>query len=304
MPTYPFAYRSNSTSQFAPTNVDDRNESFADLMRRVTSGGRGEEAQRKKALADAAAASGSFAGQGEAGYGNMTAELARDREALRALAEGRNSIAAEQLRQGLQQQYAAQRSMAAGAAPQNAAMMARTAMINMGRAQQGMAGQAALAGLAERQAAMQQLAQLNLGQRGQDINVGLGSRENQLTGLGANRPDKPKEPSSGDKVLMGLGYGASLFSDKRLKEDIKGGDKAANAALARLAAKTYRYRDEKHGKGEQLGFLAQDLERAGIKDAVIETPIGKAVHAGKLAGANTAMLAALGKRVAKLEGKK
>jgi len=37
---------------------------------------------------------------------------------------------------------------------------------------------------------------------------------------------------------------------------------------------------------------------------VIDTPEGKIVHGAKLAGANTAMLAALGKRVSELEGGK
>ncbi len=43
---------------------------------------------------------------------------------LQAIANGQNSVSAEQLRQGLQQQQAAQMSMAAGAAPQNQVMAA------------------------------------------------------------------------------------------------------------------------------------------------------------------------------------
>jgi hypothetical protein len=251
-------------------------------------------------LKNAAAASGAFADQGQAGYGSMTGELDAQRAYLNQLASGQHSVAGEQLRQGMQQQVAAQRSMAASASPQNAAMAARNAMNNMARAGYGMSGQAALAGLQERQQAQQALAQLNLGQRGQDIDVANAGRQNQMTGLGANKPDKPKEPSTLEKGLAAGAAISTLFSDERLKSNIKGGDKAARKALETLAAKTYTYKSERHGKGEQLGIIAQDLEKV-VPDAIIETPEGKAVHSGKLAGANTAMLAALGRRVAKLE---
>lgn len=266
----------------------------AEIERRRTAA-----ANDKNALKNASAAAGGFADQGQAGYGNMTGELDKDREALRALASGQNSIAAEQLRQGLQQNLASQRSFAASASPQNAAMAARTAMNNMNRAGMGMSGQAALAGLQERQAAQEALARLNLGQREQDINVGIGSRQNQMTGLGAN---KPREPSGWEKTLAAGASIAPLFSDARLKTDVKDGDEAANRAMKALAAKSYRYKNEKHGKGEQLGIMAQDLETV-VPDAIIETPEGKAVHAGKLAGATAAMAAALARRVERLEKK-
>jgi hypothetical protein len=194
-------------------------------------------------------------------------------------------------------------SMAAGASPANSVMAARTAAIQMGRNQAQMAQQAALTGIAERNAAAQALADMNLGQRGQDINVGLGSRQNQMTGLGANKPDKPPGPSKLQTGLAIAGAAAPLFSDERLKTNIQDGDQAARRVLKKLSAKSYDYKDSRMGKGKQLGFLAQDLERAGMKGAVIETPIGKAVDVGKLTGANTAFISSLAKRVAKLEGK-
>lgn len=259
------------------------------------------EQTRKEQLAASATSAGNFANQGETGYGNMSGELAQDRQGLRDLAAGRNSVATEQLRQAQMQQQAAQQSMAAAASPQNAAMAARTAMTNTGRNQGVMAGQAAVAQLAERQMAQQQLAQMNLGQRGQDIEVGLGSRQNQMTGLGANKPDKPREPATWEKVAAAAGQVAPLFSDERLKSDVKSGDKAARAVLSKLAAKTYKYKDERHGKGEQFGFLAQDLEKAGAKSAIIETPIGKAIDTNKLSGINTGLIASLARRMDRME---
>lgn len=130
-------------------------------------------------------AAGRFAGIGEAGYGAMTEEMAKDRQFLRDIQSGRNSISAEQLRQGLQQLQAQQMSMAASARPGMAPMAARTAMVQSGRMGTGMSGQQALAGIAERQAAAQALAQMNQGQRGQDLQAALGSRQNAMSGLGA-----------------------------------------------------------------------------------------------------------------------
>lgn len=255
----------------------------------------------KNALKSSAAASGAFADQGQAGYGQMTEEMAKQRAFFDDMMNGRNSVATEQLRQGLQQQQAAQMSMAAGASPQNSAMAARTAMTQTGRNQSAMSGQAAVAQLQERQMAADQLAKLNTSQRGQDIEVGLGSRQNQMTGLGAN---KPKGASGWEKAAAIGSTAAGLFSDERLKENIKDGDKAARRVLSKLSAKTYDYKDQRHGKGPQIGFMAQDLERAGAKSAVIETPIGKAIDTNRLTGINTGLIASLAKRLDRVEKQK
>lgn len=255
------------------------------------------------------AESNQFARSGQQNYGMMGAELAQDRARLRDLAAGKNSVSAEQLRQGLQQNLAAQQSMAASASPQNSAMAARTAMMNSGRLGAGMSGQAALAGIQERNAANQALANMNLQQRQQDLQAAINSRGNAVDAYGkvaGNSGMNTDEQRM--KQVLGMTQGgleaAAMFSDERLKTDTKGGDDDANKAIAGLKAYTYRYKDENHGKGQQLGIMAQELERAGLKHAVFETPTGKAVHGAKLAGANTAMIAALGKRVADLEGKK
>lgn len=120
------------------------------------------------------------------------------------IAQGMDSISAEQLRQGLEQNIAGQRSMAAGAAPQNAAMAARTAAINAGRMGAGMSGQAAMAGLQERrdalgaqmgamqgQGQMQGLMQQGLmGQRGQNLQAGLGGMQGAMQGYGSREANR------------------------------------------------------------------------------------------------------------------
>lgn len=99
---------------------------------------------------------------------------------LRDVGMGRHSVAAEQLRQANLQALAQQRAFALSASPNNAPAAARTAAIQMGRLNMGNAGAAAVAGLQERNQAMQQygalgnaLGQLQLGQRGQDLSGSL-----------------------------------------------------------------------------------------------------------------------------------
>lgn len=248
-----------------------------------------------------------FADQGQQGYGAMTAEAQQARDYLRQLASGQQSVSAEQLRQGNQQAMSAQRSMAASASPQNSAMAARTAANNMGRINMGLAGQQAIAGIQERQAAQQGLANMIMQQRGQDLQAALGSRGNAIgafNNIANNTGTNTEEKRLDQKVngtVGGLSSIAQLFSDRRLKTDIKDGTKEANKAIDGLRSYTYSYKNPKYGAGTQAGIMAQDLEKVGLGHAIIETPEGKAVHGGKLAAANTSMIAALGQRIKKLE---
>jgi hypothetical protein len=259
-----------------------------------------EKAKRDQ-LNQQGAAAGAFADQGQAGYGQLGTEAADSRKYLRDVIAGRESIAGEQLRQGLQQNLASQRSMAASAAPQNAAMAQRNAAMNMGRASMGMTGQAALAGIQERRAAQEALMQSIMAQRGQDMQVALGSRDNAIRAHGGVTPEK----SLFERLLPAGQAAATMIamSDRRLKTNIEPGDNDANTAIERLRAHAFDYKDTKHGKGRQLGVMAQDLEKAGLGHAVIETRDGKAVDAAKAATSSLALVAALGRRVADLERK-
>lgn len=241
-----------------------------------------------------------FAGVGEQGYGAMTAEAQQARDYLRGLASGQNSLSSEQLRQGLQQNLATQRSMAASASPQNSAMAARTAANNMGRANAGMSGQAATAGIQERNAAQQALNQMIMQQRQQDATVAMGSRQNAINAYGGVEPEKDVIEKYGPAFAGGVAAGARL-SDERHKTDIRDGESEANRVLKGLRAYTYRYKDERNGKGRQFGPMAQDLEKAGLKHAIIDTPKGKYVDGGKAALSSLALVAAIDRRLEKLE---
>lgn len=269
-------------------------------------GGLGDESestkQKRDDLNNQGGMSSWFADQGQQGYQQMGAEASQARDYLRGIARGDNSVSAEQLRQGLSQNMAQQRSMAASASPANAPMAALHAAKNMGQMGAGMSGQAALAGLQERQAAQKQLNDSILQARQQDQQVALGSRQNAISGYGGVTPegswmDKYAQPVTG-------ALGAIAKSDRRAKEDIEDGDDDANSAMKGLRAYTFKYKSRRDGEGKQVGVMAQDLERAGLKHAVADTPDGKVVHGAKLATANTAMLSALERRVAKIEGKR
>jgi hypothetical protein len=268
--------------------------------------GLGDESQstidkRNNLNAQGAAAS-DWATTGQNNAAALGTQLNGANSMLRDAAMGNTSVSGEMLRQGLQQQYAQQRSMAASASPANAAMAARQAAMNTQRAGYGMSGQAAIAGAQERLAAQQAYAQSLAQQRGQDIQVGLGSRQNAIGGYGGTTP----EGSGLDKWGHAIAGGAAMFamSDRRVKEDIEDGDEKAKRMLKGLKAYSYKYKDERDGKGSQFGPMAQDLEKAGLGHAVIDTPNGKMVHGAKAALSGIALTAALAKRVAKLEAKK
>lgn len=100
-------------------------------------------------------------------------------------------------------------------------------------------------------------------------------------------------------VGTGLTAGATAFaSDENLKKDIKPFD--SRAFLDELTGRNYKYKDEKFGKGPQVGIVAQDLEKVA-PGAVMDTEEGKMVDSGKLAGVAMANLADINQRLKALE---
>jgi hypothetical protein len=280
---------------------------FSEVLPYVTQDpGADQERQRRELLYAQGGKSAAFADQGESNFNALTGRSTAGLDYLQGQMEGRNSVSAEQLRQGLAQNQAAQMSMAAGAAPRNAAMAARTAAIQMGRLGAGMSGQAALAGLQERNQAAQLYGQ-QLGMlRGQDLNAALQARQSANAAYGAYTTPMTPEKSWFDKygpAAMGAAS-AIAASDRRLKTDIRDGEDDVNKAIEGVRAYVFKYKGKKYGKGKQLGVMAQDLERAGLGHAVIDTPEGKMVHGAKLATANTSMIAALGRRLKKIEAQR
>ena len=250
-------------------------------------------------------------GSNQAGINNTIGNMGATQGYFQNQMNGGNSVSAMQLQQGLQQNLAAQQANAASASPQNAAMAARNAAMGMGQAASGLAGQQAVAGLQERNQAAQLLSQsqqnqgqLQLGQSGQNMQGALGGygASNQAYGAALGTPQQTLAPMLG----AGIGGAAAALakSDRRAKTEIEDGDDDAGKAISGLRAFAYKYKDERDGKGKQFGVMAQDLERAGLGHAVIDTPSGKMVHGAKAALSGLALIASLGKRVSSLEGKK
>lgn len=273
------------------------------LDRVITSdpGGDAERA-RKQQLYGQAGAAGQFADAQQNQFRQLQGQQNANIAGLRAYANGSKSVSAEQLRQAAATNQAQQMSMAAGAGgTPNAAAAARTAAIQAGRVGAGLAGQQAVAGLQERQQAQNSLANA-LGTYGsQALTASTNARGQAMQGYGAQEAGAP-EKSWFDKYGGAIIAGASVASDRELKTDVRSADKDASQMLDGLRAYKYRYKDgDKFGEGEQFGIMAQDLERAGLKSAVMDTPAGKIVNGAKLAASNTAMLAGLHKRLKALE---
>lgn len=116
------------------------------------------------------------------------------------------------------------------------------------------------------------------------------------SGSGSGSTGSTGSTGSGDSLMD------PSYSDERVKKNIGDGSSAADQVLASMQPYVYEYQNPDMGAGQQLGVTTQDLQRAGLGQAVVPTPAGDAINPGKLAGANTAMLARLGDRVAALEG--
>lgn len=156
----------------------------------------GDEAARKKMLAEQAAKAGMFADQGEQGFAQLGNDARGRMDYLRTVANGGHSIAGMQLQQGTQALQSQQRSMAAAAAPRDQAAAAHTAAMNSARLGYGMSGQAAMAGLQERRDAETALAQMIAQQRQMQLQAALQARATATTGYGAANAGAPEKSAA------------------------------------------------------------------------------------------------------------
>lgn len=100
---------------------------------------------------------------------------------------------------------------------------------------------------------------------------------------------------------IGMGMSAAaMFSDERGKEDIE--EFNASDFLDSLTPHKYKYKDQKHGEGQQAGVMAQDLEKTEIGSKLVtDTPEGKMVDYGKAGPTMMASIAELNQRLKKME---
>jgi hypothetical protein len=160
------------------------------------------------------AESSAFADDAQTSFLGMRGAMDAQRAQLGDIASGKDSLSGEQLRQGLQQNLSTQRSMAASAAPRDAAMAARTAAIQGGRMGYGMSGQAALAGIQERASARDQLTRMLMEQRQQELQAALQARQNAISGYGGVTPEQSGLEKMQPLINAGIGIGSAALGRK------------------------------------------------------------------------------------------
>lgn len=111
-------------------------------------------------------------------------------------------------------------------------------------------------------------------------------------------------------ALLGAGAslaGAAVKSDRNLKKNIEKPSPdniigKLEDMLNELKAYKYEYKNEDYMPGEQMGIMAQDLEKSELGSEFVEdTPEGKMVDYGKMAPTMAAGIANLNERLSKLE---
>lgn len=228
---------------------------------------------------------------GGAGYEQRGAKLDSLSGLLDAEARGQGpSLADEAAKRNFGRAIAGQQALATGARPGMQGFATRAAMQNTSHLQAQQAQEAMMGRLAERQAARQNLGNLLLGARGQDVQAATAALQT---------------PSAGQQMvggLMGIGQAAAMMSDENLKTNIEDGSEDVDAFMDVAEPYSFDYIDEKHGEGRQTGVMAQRLEEHPIaRRAVIQTPEGKAVDFGRLGALLTASVGRLNRRLKDLE---
>lgn len=124
---------------------------------------------------------------------------------------------------------------------------------------------------------------------------------NALNKVAAAQDAKNAQSDANTKQLIGTGLtaAAAAFSDKSLKENVEKFN--PSEFLDNLTSYKYNYKNPNHGDGNQVGVMAQDLEKAAPQ-MVEDTPEGKVVDYSKAGGPLFASMADLHERLKKLEG--
>jgi len=109
------------------------------------------------------------------------------------------------------------------------------------------------------------------GNYGQSMNqnaIGLGNAlSGNMTGLGNAQASAQIAQANRSSNLLGQGItGAAMyFSDKRLKENIQPVDQDELKEMKKhLKAYAFNYKNDKHGIGNWIGVMAQDLEKSKL----------------------------------------
>lgn len=252
---------------------------------------------------------------------------------LQGLASGTQRTAGElAAMRAAQQASAQQQAMARMARGGDAVLAQRRAAEQTAGIGSNAAGQAQRAALEGQMAAQGLLTQAAGQGRGQDMQIQLANMDAQLKQMGmddATRLAYLAQLTGMDAAqlqaqiaamgaatqqtgLLGpllsaggqVGAAAAMKSDERLKTDVADAGTDVDEMLDALIAKRYRYKDEKYGKGERVGIMAQHLERSRAGRHIVTDAVdGKELDVNKAVSAALAAAARLNERVRKLEAK-
>ncbi len=245
-------------------------------------------------------ASGSQAGAGELAVNRQVQSALGAQQAQARMARGGNAaLAARNAARGVGQVGLAGAGQASQAQMQD--QMNAQGLLS-GVTSQGRAGDLGVGQMQQQQ--MQQNDAANLGYLQQYGNMNANQLQAQIAAMNA----ATGKPGLLGPILSAGGQAAAagFMSDERVKEDIEDGDEDVDAMLDALRAKRYKYKDpKKHGEGERLGIIAQDLNKSRAGSAVtVDTPDGIGVDIGKAVSAALAGLARVNKRLRDVEGKR
>lgn len=138
-----------------------------------------------------------------------------------------------------------------------------------------------------------QVAQANIAKEQGDTNSAIQTYQQQMQAYNQSQ----QMMGMGGQGLLSLG--ALVASDEKLKENIKDGDEHAQDMIDNLSAKKFSYKADPDKK-EQIGVMAQDMEKSPMgKAVVVETPGGKGLDIGKALSAVLAVQSVLNKRLKK-----
>lgn len=228
------------------------------------------------------------------------------------------SLADAKLKQAQDRNLAQQLATAQAQRGGNQAALQRNLMRSRAEQLANTNQQGAQLALQERQTAEANLANELGQQRAQDISLQQADLEarrrlasetaqfaNKMTLAGQEAKQASKDRTAG--MITGIaGAAATLFSsDTNAKENKKPADKDTEKFLDALQASTYTYKDNKNGKGEHLGIMAQALKKSKVGEGMVEeTEEGLVVNPGKGFGAMLAAQANINKRLKALESRK
>lgn len=95
-----------------------------------------------------------------------------------------------------------------------------------------------------------------------------------------------------------------MMSDESQKTEITKGDPALTSFLSTIGVHEYSYKNKKHGEGRFVSPMAQELEQTELgKSAVVNTPEGKMVNYGRLAGVQLSGLAMVHEKQTELDAR-